>query len=113
MTPEFKLVLLGDGGTGKQEFIQKFVGDSQPKYVAPLGVNVHPLTPFHTNRGKVKFNVWDTNGQQVRHMKMLVANFALFLLQLLNTILFLSPSTEIWAPQRWILCPSAMCHYHV
>ena len=30
---------------------------------ATLGVEVHPLT-FHTNRGPMKFNVWDTAGQE-------------------------------------------------
>jgi len=31
--------------------------------VATLGVEVHPLI-FHTNRGPIKFNVWDTAGQE-------------------------------------------------
>ena len=30
---------------------------------ATLGVEVHPLT-FHTNRGPLTFNVWDTAGQE-------------------------------------------------
>jgi GTPase SAR1 family protein len=30
---------------------------------ATLGVEVHPLT-FHTNRGQIVFNVWDTAGQE-------------------------------------------------
>ena len=33
------------------------------KYVATLGVEVHPLM-FHTNRGPSKFNVWGTAGQE-------------------------------------------------
>jgi GTP-binding nuclear protein Ran len=32
-------------------------GEFEKKYVATLGVEVHPLT-FHTNRGPIKFNVW-------------------------------------------------------
>uniref|UniRef100_A0A2K5NLS4 GTP-binding nuclear protein Ran n=1 Tax=Cercocebus atys TaxID=9531 RepID=A0A2K5NLS4_CERAT len=40
---QFKLVLVGDGAT--------------------LGAEVHPLV-FHTNRGPIKFNVWDTAGQE-------------------------------------------------
>lgn len=32
-------------------------------FVATLGVEVHPLS-FHTNRGKLRFNVWDTAGQE-------------------------------------------------
>ena len=31
--------------------------------MATLGVEVHPLL-FHTNRGPIKFNVWDTAGQE-------------------------------------------------
>lgn len=30
---------------------------------ATLGVEVHPLV-FHTNRGVIRFNVWDTAGQE-------------------------------------------------
>lgn len=30
---------------------------------ATLGVEVHPLL-FHTNRGPIRFNVWDTAGQE-------------------------------------------------
>ena len=30
---------------------------------ATLGVEVHPLV-FHTNRGPIKYNVWDTAGQE-------------------------------------------------
>lgn len=33
------------------------------KILATLGVEVHPLF-FNTNRGNVKFNVWDTAGQE-------------------------------------------------
>lgn len=31
--------------------------------LATLGVEVHPLS-FHTNRGEIQFNVWDTAGQE-------------------------------------------------
>lgn len=34
-----------------------------PITAATLGVEVHPLV-FHTNRGPIKFNVWDTAGQE-------------------------------------------------
>lgn len=32
-------------------------------FLATLGVEVHPLV-FHTNRGAIKYNVWDTAGQE-------------------------------------------------
>uniref|UniRef100_A0A8C6RL72 GTP-binding nuclear protein Ran n=1 Tax=Nannospalax galili TaxID=1026970 RepID=A0A8C6RL72_NANGA len=51
-----KLILVGDGGTGKTTFFEK-------KYAATVGVEVHPPM-FHTNRGPIRFNVWDTDGQE-------------------------------------------------
>jgi len=62
--PTFKLVLVGDGGVGKTTFVKRHLtGEFEKKYVATLGVEVHPLV-FHTNRGAIRFNVWDTAGQE-------------------------------------------------
>jgi len=62
--PKFKLILVGDGGVGKTTFVKRHrTGEFEKKYVATMGVEVHPL-PFHTTLGKVIFNCWDTAGQE-------------------------------------------------
>ena len=64
--PEFKLILVGDGGVGKTAFLNRHsTGEFEKKHVATIGVEVevHPLV-FHTNFGPIKFNVWDTAGQE-------------------------------------------------
>ena len=44
-------------------FFRHMTGEFEKKYVATLGVEVHPLV-FHTTRGAIMFNVWDTAGQE-------------------------------------------------
>eukprot|EP00331_Platyophrya_macrostoma_P012520 CAMPEP_0176431254 /NCGR_PEP_ID=MMETSP0127-20121128/14715_1 /TAXON_ID=938130 /ORGANISM="Platyophrya macrostoma, Strain WH" /LENGTH=213 /DNA_ID=CAMNT_0017813251 /DNA_START=64 /DNA_END=705 /DNA_ORIENTATION=+ len=60
----FKLILVGDGGTGKTTFVKRHLtGEFEKRYIATVGVDVHPLV-FQTNRGKICFNCWDTAGQE-------------------------------------------------
>eukprot|EP00759_Apiculatamorpha_spiralis_P019251 PhF_6_TR25351/c0_g1_i1/m.35073/K07936/RAN; GTP-binding nuclear protein Ran len=60
----FKLILVGDGATGKTTFVKRHkTGEFEKRYIATVGVDVHPLT-FFTNRGVICFNVWDTAGQE-------------------------------------------------
>jgi len=62
--PQFKLVLVGDGGVGKTTFVKRHKsGEFEKKYVATLGVEVHPLT-FYTSLGPIIYNCWDTAGQE-------------------------------------------------
>ena len=63
-TTELKLILVGDGGVGKTTFVKRHLtGEFEKKYIATQGVEVHPMD-FFTSKGKVKFNVWDTAGQE-------------------------------------------------
>ncbi|XP_077995620.1 GTP-binding nuclear protein Ran-like [Glandiceps talaboti] len=60
----FKIVVIGDGATGKTTFVTRHrTGEFQRKYIATVGAEVHQLT-FYTNMGPVGFNVWDTAGQE-------------------------------------------------
>lgn len=60
----FKLILVGDGGTGKTTFVKRHLtGEFEKRYIATVGVDVHPLT-FQTNCGMICFNCWDTAGQE-------------------------------------------------
>ncbi|XP_046350021.2 GTP-binding nuclear protein ran-1-like [Haliotis rufescens] len=62
--PTFKLVLIGDGSVGKTTFCKRHLtGEFERKYIATMGAEVHSLL-FHTNRGPVRFNLWDTAGQE-------------------------------------------------
>ncbi|XP_060074593.1 GTP-binding nuclear protein ran-1-like [Ylistrum balloti] len=63
-TPTFKLIVVGDGGVGKTTFVKRHLtGEFEKKYIATVGAEVHPMK-FNTNRGEIKFNVWDTAGQE-------------------------------------------------
>lgn len=63
-SPDFKVIVVGDGGVGKTTFIKRHLtGEFEKKYNATIGVEVHPIR-FFTNRGVVCFNVWDTAGQE-------------------------------------------------
>jgi GTP-binding nuclear protein Ran len=62
--PEFKVVLVGDGGVGKTTFVKRHLtGEFEKKYVATMGAEVRQL-PFATSYGRIRFNVWDTAGQE-------------------------------------------------
>lgn len=63
---QYKLILIGDGGTGKTTYLQRVKdGSFRREYVATVGVDVRDVT-FKTNYGTViTFQVWDTAGQEM------------------------------------------------
>lgn len=72
-------MLVGDGGTGKTTFVKRHLtGEFEKKYVATLGVEVHPLV-FHTNRGPIRFNVWVSFEFVLRFVDLLIYPFRLWL----------------------------------
>lgn len=62
--PELKLILLGDGGVEKSNFISRFFEQSfERSYNPTTEAMIHTLV-LYTNRGAIKINVWDTVGQE-------------------------------------------------
>ena len=60
----FKVILIGDGGVGKTTLVTRHLtGDFEKKYVATLGVEVHPLR-FNTTYGNICLNIWDCAGDE-------------------------------------------------
>lgn len=61
---KFKIVLVGDGATGKTTFVKRHkTGEFDRVYNATVGATVHNLK-FYTTRGAILFEIWDTAGQE-------------------------------------------------
>lgn len=62
-TKKMKIVFVGDGGTGKTAYIQRYLRNFIPDYRATVGCNVSSLT-WDTNHGEIETTIWDTAGQE-------------------------------------------------
>jgi hypothetical protein len=58
--PQFKVVLCGDGGTGKTTLVNKHkTGEFRRAYIPSVGATVIPLD-WYTSYGRVVLKIWDT-----------------------------------------------------
>ena len=61
---EFKVVLVGDSGCGKDTYIKRIQsGEFNKKYIPTQGATLETLT-FATNHGNITFNVMNCAGQE-------------------------------------------------
>lgn len=61
----YKVILIGDGGTGKTSFITRYIeGYFTKQYVATIGAEVYNLNLPISPTQFVHFEVWDTAGQE-------------------------------------------------
>lgn len=60
--PTFKICLVGGARAGKTTWLNRHItGEFKSKYIATLGCDLRPIV-FHTNKGPIRFNVWDCAG---------------------------------------------------
>jgi GTP-binding nuclear protein Ran len=59
---EKKVVIVGDGGVGKSQFVKRLSGfDFDPIYKTTLGVEVRPIVDRDCG---IKYNIWDIAGKE-------------------------------------------------
>lgn len=113
-TTTFKIALVGDGGVGKTTLIKRLrTGEFEKKYIATLGVEVHPLR--FSIRGdtagerEVCFNMWDTAGQEkfggLRDGYYIQSNAAIAMFDRTSNVTFRNVTK--WMEDLHRVCPNA------
>ena len=92
---EFKIIFLGNSGSGKSSIIQKFICDDyNPNQLSTLGV-AFSCKVLNINKKKIKLKLFDTGGQEkyralsisyFRHADVVLFVFDLNLLESFNSI---------------------------
>lgn len=61
-----KVILIGDGGTGKTSFVTRFIeGNFRREYIATVGAVTHPVILTTTMGERIQVTLWDTAGQEM------------------------------------------------
>jgi len=68
-----KIVLAGDGGTGKTSLIKRFVDNTfDEKYIHTIGTNVSKkVIPFKKEKIDLRLMIWDVQGQKNKYIESL------------------------------------------
>jgi len=104
----FKLVLVGDGGTGKTTFVKRHLsGEFEKKYEPTIGVEVRPLK-VTTNCGPLIFNIWDTAGQEkfggLRDGYYIYANCGIIMFDVTSRVTY--KNVPVWHRDLCRVCPN-------
>ena len=94
-----KITLIGDGAVGKTTLVRKLqTGEFRKKYIATLGVEVHPIKRNTTN-GPICYNMWDTAGQEkfggLREGYFIQSNAAIVMFDRTSLVTFKNVSTWV------------------
>lgn len=61
----FKLVLIGNGDVGKSTWVRNLrTSEVEHRYIATMGVEVHPIRLIDNNGDEIIFKVWDCAGRE-------------------------------------------------
>lgn len=87
----FKICLIGDGGVGKTTYINRVLdGQFVKNYNATVGAVNHPVSFMVSQTDMIKFNVWDTAGQEkkavLKDMYYIGADAAIFFFDVTSRI---------------------------